>query len=200
MSLKDSFSGLEPRERRLLVVFTSLFVTMMVGGALWVLALTVGSARNEAELLHEAIDELRASQQVVRVRQIEREMVQRRYGRPAPPLAAFMESLARELELTIPESRDRAPVPHGKRYEERSTRIVLHKVDMLKLVRFMERLETAGFPLSILHLNIRKRGTEVDSFDVELIASAFDQKAPTKDEKPAKKVEPAAAEPEEEEG
>jgi general secretion pathway protein M len=63
---------------------------------------------------------------------------------------------------------------------------------MLSLVKFMEKIAQSGHPVSITRLNVRKRGTELDSFDVEMIVSAFDRKAEEK-----KKPEPAKGAPEE---
>ena len=58
---------------------------------------------------------------------------------------------------------------------ERSTKIALHKVGMLKLAKFMERIEQAGNPITISSLDIRKRGMEPDNYDVEMVVSAFDR-------------------------
>jgi len=67
---------------------------------------------------------------------------------------------------------------------ERSTKIALHKIGMLKLSKFMERIEQADSPVSISSLNIRKRGPDPDSYDVEMVVSAFDRSAaPDKPEK-----------------
>jgi general secretion pathway protein M len=49
---------------------------------------------------------------------------------------------------------------------------------MLKLVRLMEKIETSGHPVAISSLDIRKRASEPDSFDVDMVVSAFDRKAP----------------------
>ncbi len=116
-----------------------------------------------------------------------------RYARPAPPLAGFLEQLASVHSIEIPESQDRPPVPHGsKRYEERSTKIELQKVGMKNLSLFLEGIETSGFPIRVSGLNIRKRATEPDSWDVSLVVSAFDRK-----EQEKAKPEPSGAPPEE---
>ncbi|HEV8247063.1 MAG TPA: hypothetical protein VGP93_14900, partial [Polyangiaceae bacterium] len=88
----------------------------------------------------------------------------------------FLAKLAGEAGLEIPESQDRQSVPHGKKFEERSTKITLRKVGMYKLVKFMEKIEQSGHPVRISALNIRKRGTEPDSYDVDMVVSAFDRK------------------------
>jgi general secretion pathway protein M len=48
---------------------------------------------------------------------------------------------------------------------------------MLNLAKFMERIEQSGFPVSISAVNIRKRGAEVDSYDVEMMVSGYERKA-----------------------
>jgi general secretion pathway protein M len=81
------------------------------------------------------------------------------------------------VEVEIPETQDRQAVPHGKRYEEKATKITLRKVGMLKVARLMERIEQSGHPVSISQLTIRKRGLEPDSYDVDMVVSAFERKA-----------------------
>ena len=68
-----------------------------------------------------------------------------------------------EVQVEIPESQDRQAVPHGKRFTERSTKITLRKVGMLKLVKFLEKIEQSGHPVRITQIDVRKRGTEPDS-------------------------------------
>jgi hypothetical protein len=66
----------------------------------------------------------------------------------------------------------------------------LRRVGMLSLAKFLERIEKSSYPIVLSRLNIRKRGTEDDSFDVELIVSAFDRKeAGKKSDKKGKAAE-----------
>jgi general secretion pathway protein M len=69
----------------------------------------------------------------------------------------------------------------------------LRKVGMLKLVKLMERIETSGHPVMLSSLNIRKRAVEPDSFDVEMVVSAFDRKAPEPKKTEAKPADSADA-------
>jgi len=61
-------------------------------------------------------------------------------------------------------------------------------VGMLKLAKFMERIEQSGNPITISSLNIRKRGSEPDNYDVDMMVSAFDRSASADTQK-----KPAAA-------
>ena len=195
MNIADRFARLDVREQRFLN--TALLAVAAIVVVLLPIALTVvvhgRSADNQA--LRDAADSISDAQDLIAKAKLERAATVERYARPAPPLAAFLAGLATsapELAIEIPESQDRQAVPHGKKYTERSTKIALHKVGMLKLAKFMERIEQAGNPIKISGLNIRKRGLEPDSYDVEMIVSAFDRTASA--DKPKKPASPPAEE------
>ena len=170
MTLRERMARLEERERRLLGILA------LVIGVILLLALPFGVTA----LLHgnrrDAIQQINASRAMAdRSRALHR-AIEQRYANPTPPLTSFLSNIAKEVEVEIPESQDRPAVNHGKRYEEKSTKITLRKVGMLKIVRLMERIEQSGFPVSISQLNIRKRGVEPDAFDVDMVVSAFERK------------------------
>ncbi|HEX6764295.1 MAG TPA: hypothetical protein VF103_02430, partial [Polyangiaceae bacterium] len=112
--------------------------------------------------------------------------LEQRYKKPAPQLQAFLAKLASDVGVEIPESQDRQAVPHGKRFEERATKLTLRKVGLLKLVKFLEKIERSGHPVRVSQFDIRKRGSEPDSYDVDLVVSAFDRKAEPKAPKAAR--------------
>jgi len=176
VSLGERIERLEDRERRLLVILA------LVGFAIIVLLVPVGvtallhGSRSENDALRDAIAQITTSRAEVEKSRAVRQVIEGRYASPAPPLASLLAGVGAEVGVAIPETQDRQPVPHGKRYEEKATKISLRKVGMLKLARFMERIEQAGFPISISLLTIRKRGTEPDSYDVEMVVSAFERK------------------------
>jgi general secretion pathway protein M len=134
------------------------------------------SKSDESEAYRTAIDDVIASQPALVKAEQKRQSIANRYARPAPPLSSFIDSLARELTLDVPEIQDRPTVPHGKRYEERAVRLQLRKVDLAKLSNFLEKIEVAGYPIVLSKLNVHKRISEPDSYDVELIVSAYDRK------------------------
>jgi type II secretory pathway component PulM len=183
MTLRERFERLEPRERQLLSVLGAVFAVLVVLGLPVGLSTLVSARRSENEDIRAAINQIQAARGLIERRNAERNALQAKYATPAPALAGFLAKLASDVSIDIPESQDRAVVPHGKHYEERSTKIVLHRVGMLKLVQFMEKIEQSGYPVSVSGLDIRKRGAEPDSYDVEMVVSAFDHKVPEKAEK-----------------
>jgi general secretion pathway protein M len=176
MGLAERMRDLEPRERQLLGILVTVF------GVLLVLALPIGvtavlaGKRADNEAIRETIEKIQQARPQIAQRKAEKEQTLKRYKAAAPALGAFLEQKAKESGIEIPESQDRALVPHGKKYEERATKIVLHKVGMLSLVKFMEKVAQSGHPVAVTRLDIRKRATEPDSYDVEMIVSAYDRK------------------------
>lgn len=191
MSISERLSRLEPRERRLLAILGGVVGFMMFLAIPIGVAASVHSQASANQALRDAVSSIDDARGAVDKARVSRDLVARRYERPAPPLAAFLARVASEANLEIPESQDRQAVPHGKRYSERSTKITLRKVGMLKLAKLMEKIETSGHPVSISALDIRKRVSEPDSFDVDMVVSAFDRKAP--EPKKAEEAPPTGA-------
>lgn len=193
MTLADRMARLEPREQRILngalIALTVLIVFMLPIG----LTALEHSRRAENQALRDASDNLEDNRDQIERAKLEKAATLQRYAKPAPQLAAFLAGLATESGIEIPESQDRQAVPHGKKYSERSTKIALHKVGMLKLSKFMERIEQTDNPISISSLNIRKRGPEPDSYDVDMVVSAFDRSS-APDKAPVKKTDTDADE------
>jgi len=182
MSWKDRLTRMDPRERRLLTVFLSVFAVVVPIVIIFLTKRAVIVSQSDNDQIRKVLDDLAESQQSLLKSDTMRQAIIARYGRAAPPLGALLDNQARQNGIEIPESQDRPVVPHGKRFDERSTRIQLRKVGLLSLARFMESVERTQFPIVFTRLDIRKRLSESDSYDVELIASAYDRKEAPKNE------------------
>ncbi len=176
MTLGERFAQLEPRERRLAMVLVALFGVFVVIGIPVMITSAVGSKRTDNEALQEAILKIRQGRAQYAARSANQDAVVERYAKTTPALAGFLDRLAKQNKVDIPESQDQATVPHGKLYEERSTRITLRKVGMLPLAKFMEAIERSGYPVKISKLNVRRSGSQPDQYDVSMTVSAFDRK------------------------
>lgn len=185
MSLRDRIEQLEPREQRLLALLVGVFAVMVVLLIPVLLSAMVASRQEDNEQLRAAIEEILASRDKILKHERERQAVLDRYARPAPALAGYLAKVAKANDIEIPESQDRPVIPHGKKYEERSTKLVLRKVGMKAFANFLEQIENSGYPVRVSSLNLRKR-TEADSYDVNMTVSAFDRKAEPPGKKDAK--------------
>jgi len=192
MNLQQRIGQLDPRERRLLTLLLGLFAAFVV------LLIPVGlftwfsSKRSHNEQLRDAIQAVQLGRDKVHKRELDRAAVLERYAKPAPPLAGFLEALGKQHGLEIPETQPQGSVPHGTDYEEKPTKIVLRRVAMYPLAKFMEGIAQSGHPIVISRLNIRKRGIEADSYDVEMVVSAFERKAKEKKDGIAAPPEPSS--------
>lgn len=177
MNLRERLSGLEERERRL------LGIALLVAGLGVLLAPPIALAavlhgrRTDVDAVRSAISSIQDQSETIQRAKAEKEALVERYKKPAPQLQAFLAKLATDVGIEIPESQDRQVVPRGKRFDERSTKVTLRRVGMLKLVRFLEKIEQSGHPIKVSQIDIRKR-PDPDQYDVDLIVSAFDHKAP----------------------
>lgn len=177
MTLRDRINQLEDRERRLLGVFVVIFGFFIILVIPLGLTAYLGSISSENESMREALATLQQSRGVLEKRAEAQAQMDARYERPAPPLAGFLAGIAQRHKIEIPETQDQAEVPHGKRFSERSTKITLRDVGMLKLAELMQDLAQSGYPVAISRINIRKKATPPDSYNVQLTVSAFDRKA-----------------------
>lgn len=183
--LRDWFDKLAPRERRMMGILgiaATLFLLFLIPLGV---SLALGSRRDANRSLRDAIHAVKNAREDVQKRQAKREAIAARYANRAPALAGVMEKAARDNKLDLLETADRPEVPHGKRYNERTTVGRLRKTTMLQLAKMLEQIEQLRMPVSVSRLNIRRRGGEHDSYDVELGVSAYDRNEVAKEPSPA---------------
>ena len=196
MTLRDRINQLEDRERRLLGVFVVIFSIFIILVIPLGLTAYLGSISSENESMREALTTLQQSRSILDKRAEEQAKMDARYEKTAPPLAGFLAGIAQRHSIEIPETQDQAEVPHGKRFTERSTKITLRDVGMLKIAELMQDLAQSGYPVSISRINIRKKATPPDVYNVQLTVSAYDRKADEKPEAAAADEDAAKAAPE----
>jgi general secretion pathway protein M len=183
MGLQDRIDALQPRERRLLGILVGVFAVICVVLLPVGISAMLADKRSQNEALREAIDRMFAERDEVQQRADEAAKVLNRYKTDTPALAGLLSRHAKELEVEIPEFKERPAVPIGKKYEERSTEINVKKIGMRNLVLFMEKIAKLPHPISITKFTLRKRGAEPDSWDAGLTVSSFHRLASAKDEK-----------------
>ncbi len=180
MTLGERLEQLEPRERKLALALVAVFGLLLTLGLPLLITSSLSSKRDENAAIISALRAIREGRGQYAARSANQDAVVERYAKTTPALAGFLDNLAKKQKVEIPESQDQATVPHGKVYEERSTRLTLRKVGMLNLAKFMESIERSGYPVKISKLNIRRSGSTPDQYDVSMTVSAFDRKEPEK--------------------
>ncbi len=177
MTLRERFDKLEPRERRLLGALGVIFGAFVLLLGPFGLFSWVRGKRTENQEVRDLIDQIYDARQAIAERKAKRDAIVARYARPAPPLATFIEEAAKENGATAADTQDQPPVPTGRRYIERSTKVKIHKIHMLALAKTLEKIEQSGYPVAVTRLNVKPRSGEPDNYEVELAVSAFDRKA-----------------------
>lgn len=175
-AVRGALAGLSPREKRLLILLAVVFGVLVFLGLYWWSATKLDAIERERA---DAIDALRTIQRMrprIAARMARRDALLMRYHNRAPALTSFVEEQARAAHVQVAESQDRPPAPAGRRFTERSVSIRLRAVGIDALADFMDRIETAEFPVAITSIRIRRRFGEANRFDVDdMVIATWDQ-------------------------
>lgn len=180
MNSLSRLESLTERERRLLAGFLGfLGVVFLIGLPLY-LRISLASQIEQNDAMLELIQQIEEERPALVNAKDEIHRIEQRYAKKAPALAGFLSSTAEQAGLQIPETQDRATVPHGKTVKERQTRIRMTKVGLLQLSTFLEKLAQSGYAVSIGRLDLQRRSGKPDEYDLEMDVSAFDREEPKK--------------------
>jgi general secretion pathway protein M len=178
------------RERKVLMTLGALGALLLVLAIPLSFEFIVRSSLSDNDDLRQALSDVQDARGRIREHQAQKDAIAARYGKTAPPLAGYLEQVARQQKLEVTDSTPLPDIPHGKRYMEHGTNIHLKKTGMLSLALFLEALEKSGYPLSASRLEIHKRSGENDSYDVEVGVSSFDRVEPPAATPPAGSAKP----------
>ena len=183
---------LEPRERRLMIGLMAVVAVLLVLVGPFLALRSVSKKNTENQELRDLIATVGESRGVVEKKRAKQSALLKRYAKPAPKLAGFIDEIARENGLTA-EAVDKPDVPHGKRYTEKLTTVKMHKVGLRPLVKVLEKIEQSGYPVAVTRLKVQPRASEADSYEVELGVSAFDRKPDAAPVKPGASASASAS-------
>ncbi len=178
------------RERRMLSLAGLGAAVLVLLGIPFGFEAAIHSVQSDNDDLRQALSDVQDARGRVRERQARKDAIAQRYGRNAPPLAGYLDQLARQQKLEVTDSTPLPDVPHGKRYVEHGSDIHLKKTGMLPLSLFLESIEKSGYPVAVTRLNIRKRSGENDAFDVEVGVASYDRTEPAAAPQPAGSAKP----------
>ncbi|MFI5297416.1 MAG: hypothetical protein ACHREM_04905 [Polyangiales bacterium] len=169
-----SLDELNARERLLLTVAASVLgvgivFLVPVGVSRW-----LDKQHKVNTELREAIAQVQSARTRVAIRKASLGDVASRYANKAPTLGTLLDGAAKTAGLEIATQTDSPPVPRGKSYSERATKIVIQKTGLKPLAIFLEKIETSGHPVAITALELTKR-IEPDAYVANMTISAFDR-------------------------
>lgn len=165
---------LSSRERSMVIGLGSVFALLIVILVpLQVSSWLSGKARANDEL-RAAIGEVDAARGRIAARRAALGDVAARYANRAPPLGVLVDDAAKGAKLEIGVQTDVPPIPRGKLYTERATKLQIQRTGLRPLTEFLERIETSGHPIAVTAFDMTKR-IEADSYSVNMTISAYDR-------------------------
>ena len=184
-SLRDYWEKLSDRERRMLSIMGGSVLLLVVFAVVWTTSSAVAEVKEERDGIRSVLADIERASELLAKRQAERQAIEARYQVKAPPLAAYVESKAKEQGLEVRQvSEDPEKSVNG--YRRQSVRAALTGVSLRPFMHLLVAIEQEPSPIAIERIVIEHYAPG-DSYKVDVGVSAFD--AP---EKGASKNKPAS--------
>jgi hypothetical protein len=186
-ALKDRWENMAPREKRLL----GLLGALLVGAVFLIIGWQIRSGLSDLESKNaktrDALRLITEHQDEIYAKRNSTDNPEQRIPDTAQPLATYLDGIATQVGVTIPEQSERPVVKRGK-FDELSIDIKLRGVSLDQLSKFLRLVETSGQAVVTSRLYIKPYISAHEKLDVELTIAAFE-----KSKTPAKgKTKPAA--------
>jgi len=197
-ALKGKWERLSVRERRLVLLCALTFVGCVLGflglnvtGELQALGEKNAETRSALRALAESREEIlqsRGSQASITTR----------IGDEAPRLASYLESVANEIGIQIPETVERPTTTKGK-FQEKSVEVKLRGLTIEQLAEFLKKIETKS-PIVVTQRVYVKRSSfgqdgKLDSVEITVGTYERAKKEKAAAEKPDSGVTKSVGEP-----
>lgn len=171
MASLDQLSG---RERNMAIGLGVVFVALVVFLVPVRVSAYLSNKARGNEDLRQAITDVNNARARIAARKAALGDVAARYANKAPALGVLVDNAAKAAGLEIAVQTDVPPIPRGKLYSERATKLSIQKTSLKPLANFMEAIEKSGHPVAITQLDMTKR-IEPDSYTVNLTIAAWDR-------------------------
>jgi general secretion pathway protein M len=168
---------LSPRERRLATIFGGAAGLMLVIAIPTCTASRLADRAHKNDEIRQAIADVNAARGRLAQKRAALGDVAMRYANKAPPLGTLVDNAAKASGIVIDVQTDVPPVPRGKLYSERATKLSVQKTGLKALATFLERIETSGNPVAVTAFDMSKR-IEPDAYQVSMTIAAWDRAEP----------------------
>jgi type II secretory pathway component PulM len=185
--MRERWERLSPRERTLLTALAATFLVMfaMISGFLILDGLSTLDDQNSAS--RDALHDIETQREAYLKAKAKAAQLEARMGKTPVQLQGFLEQVAKDTGVQIPETTAQQPVPAGKQFMERSVDIRLKQVTLESLSKFLHGVENGPNLVIVSALNIRTRDDKHEELDVELTVTTYERAAEKKDKSGAKK-------------
>jgi hypothetical protein len=173
--LRNLISGFSPREQRLVLIASAVFV-LLVAFICWYL---IRNAVDELEGKDRRYSELLSLIDAKKQAFIDREKESKiGLGNVKPtPLRTLVDKIGKQLEVTVPDVKELPEQRHNTMWVENSVELSMREIGLVSLTEFMEEVKgnARRFPIAITKLSIRKRKRKDDTFDVKMTISTYEK-------------------------
>jgi type II secretory pathway component PulM len=179
--VRDRWERLSTRERMLVSIMGGVFLLMLTLGAGYFITDgidTVEEANADARQALHDLDTQRDSYLKAKAKEAD---VEKRLGKTPVALQGFLEQVAKDVGVEIPEFNELAPQAAGKQFTERSVTIRLKSVTLDSLAKFLRGVETGPNLVVVTALNVHTRDDKHEDLEVEMTVTTYEHAADKKD-------------------
>jgi general secretion pathway protein M len=171
-ALREYWEKLSDRERRMLSIMGGAFVTLLVFGVVWTTSSALSEVEEERDSIRAVLSDIDRAADLLAKREAERRALEARYQIKPPPLAAFVESKAKDQGLELRNSFEE-PEKTLNGYRKQGVRVGFSGVSLRPVMHLLAAIEQEASPLAVERLVI-EHYTPGDNYKVDLGVSAFD--------------------------
>ena len=171
MASLDQMSG---RERTMAIGLGATFAVLILFLVPVRVSAYLSNRAHENDDLRQAIIDVNNARAKIAARRAALGDVAARYANKAPPLGTLVDTASKAAGLEVASQTDVPPIPRGKLYTERATKLAIQKTGLKALANFMEKIEESGHPVAITQFDMSKR-IEPDSYTVNMTITAWDR-------------------------
>ncbi len=151
--LRFTWDNFTDREKRISVAMGIVFVLFLFTLPLFLMVRSNTALQETNADMQKLLDTLTSQREKLIQAANEKRLAERRYEQQTPPLGGFLETLAKEQELTIAEVTDQPEKDTGI-FLRRNVQISMPNVELSPVVNLLSAIESSRYPVAIDKLQI----------------------------------------------
>ncbi|MEO6952195.1 MAG: type II secretion system protein GspM [Polyangia bacterium] len=172
--LSERWERLSPRERTLVSAMAATFIVMITLILGFVVTDSISTVEGQNADARQALRDLDTQREPYLRAKAKANAMELRMGKTPVQLQAFLEQVAKDSGVEIPESNELAPVPAGKQFVERSVSIRLKQVKLDSLAKFLKGVEGGPNLVVVTALRVTTRDEKHENLEVEMTVTTYD--------------------------
>jgi type II secretory pathway component PulM len=173
--LRERWERLSPRERTLLTIMGATFAVMVTVITGFVISDGLSTLEERNADARQALRDLETQREAYLKAKAKASALETRMPKTPVALQGFLEQVAKEAGVEIPESNEQPPQPAGKQFTARSVDLRLKQVTLESLAKFLRGIESGANLVVVTGLTIRTRDDKHQDLEVELTVTTWDR-------------------------